>query len=478
MRSPAYVDDRVTVYLGDCLDVLADLLPDTVDAVVCDPPYALDFMGSAWDRYTAREFEDWCARWAAECERVLKPGGHLLAFGGTRTFHRLAAGVEDAGFEIRDSIAWLYASGMPKSLNVSRAVDRARLNRAEVLQVTAWIRAARDAAGITNRQIDDAFGFAGMAGHWTSQQSQPSVPTLDQVPTLLALLGVAEGDVPREIRRLLVDLNGLAHEPGEAWQQAEVVAVTEGAVSGWAMDGSTRYVDREHKAPNSPAARQWSGWGTALKPSFEPIVVARKRFAGTVAQNIVEHGVGAINVDACRVPTTDSLGGGANVATTSDTRHEGWARPWMDDDTARTAAAERSRDATAKAEELGRWPANAVFDDEAAGILDSTPGVAGMSRFWPVFKYEPKAPQSERPRVDGLVQHPTVKPLDLMRWLVKLVTPPAGIVLDPFAGSGTTGEACVHEHRRAILVERETEYLPLIEARLRKPMQVGLDLGL
>ena len=114
MRSPAYVDDRVTVYLGDCLDVLADLPADSVDAVVCDPPYALDFMGSAWDRYTAREFEDWCARWAAECERVLKPGGHLLAFGGTRTWHRLACAVEDAGFEMRDSIAWLYGSGFSK----------------------------------------------------------------------------------------------------------------------------------------------------------------------------------------------------------------------------------------------------------------------------------------------------------------------------------------------------------------------------
>lgn len=474
---PHYRDDRVTLYHGNCLDVLRTLPAESVESVVTDPPYALDFMGSHWDRFSPAAFQQWCTEWATECARILKPGGYLIAFGGTRTWHRLAAGIEDAGLEIRDSIAWLYASGMPKSLNVAGAIDRVRHDREDVLRVTAWIAGARDAAGINNRTIDDAFGTNGMAGHWTSQKSQPAVPTLDQVPKLLDVLGVADDQVPAEIRRLLVDLNGRKGEPGEAWQQAEVVGITEGAASGWNMDGSTKYVDREQKAPNSPAARKWAGWGTALKPSFEPVVVARKALVGTVAQNVTDHGVGALNIDACRIPTDDDLGGGANTGTTSDTRHPGWARPWMDDEQAREAAAERSRAATAHAQELGRWPANALLDEPAGQALDSTPGAPGIARFWPVFKYEPKAPPSERPKVNG-VQHPTVKPLDLMRWLVRLVTPAGGTVLEPFAGSGTTAEACVHEYLQCVAIEREADYLPIIEARLTKPMQVGFDLGI
>ncbi|MDM2421906.1 DNA-methyltransferase [Mycobacteroides abscessus] len=418
MITPYYQDDSVTLHHGDCLDMLraddygydwnlgyrsARMFPDnSVDAVITDPPYGIAFMGKAWDQpgefgserrngspqRTQREglamdagrydlspaamlnFQRWCTAWATECLRILKPGGHLLAFGGSRTWHRLATAIEDAGFEMRDSIAWLYAQGFPKSMNLQ------------------------------------------------------------------------------------------------------------------------------------------GGLGTALKPAFEPIVVARKPLAGTVAANVLEYGTGALNIDACRIPTGDKLGGGST--TRGQRMKDGWHRPWMDDPDMVAANAERSRASVARSEELGRWPTNVVLDKHQAEALDRQTGVlhsgtmragterqpraggtiygadtrtfapadtygdsGGASRFFPVFRYEAKAPTSERPNADG-VQHPTVKPLELMRWLVRLVAPAGAVVLEPFAGSGTTAEACVLEDRQCIAIEREADYLPLIVSRLQKPVQAGL----
>lgn len=407
---PYYQDDSVTLHHGDCLDVLRELPDNSVDAVITDPPYSLNFMGREWDSHrSSSEFQDWCTVWATECLRILKPGGHLLAFGGSRTWHRLAAAIEDAGFEIRDSIAWLYGSGFPKSMDVSKAIDKAA-------------GAEREVVGHARRTGKESGTYGAFAGDNTI-----TVPTTD-------------------------------------------------------------------------AAKQWQGWGTALKPSFEPIVVARKPLAGTVATNVLEHGTGALNIDACRIPTGDKLGGGST--TRGQQMKDGWHRPWMDDPDMVAANAERSRASVARSEELGRWPTNVILDEHQASELDRQSGTStsrvgkprgaasgagwgmtatgaeyadegGASRFFPVFRYEPKAPTSERPKADG-VQHPTVKPLDLMRWLVRLVTPVGAVVLEPFAGSGTTAEACVLEDRQCIAIEREAEYLPLIVSRLKKPVQQGL----
>lgn len=427
MITPYYQDDSVTLHHGDCLDVLraddygydwnlgyssARMFPDnSVDAVITDPPYELAFMGRAWDT-SGIAFNP--AVWA-QCLRILKPGGHLLAFGGSRTWHRLAAAIEDAGFEIRDSIAWLYGSGFPKSLDVSKAIDKAA-------------GAEREVVGTHHRHGGGSAVSGSMSG----------------------LLGT-DSELPLT-------------------------------------------------APATVAAKQWQGWGTALKPSFEPIVVARKPLAGTVAANVLEHGTGALNIDACRIPTGDKLGGGST--TRGQRMKDGWHRPWMDDPDMVAANAERSRASVARSEELGRWPTNVVLDEHQAEVLDRQSGTStsrvgkprgaasgagwgmtatgaeyadegGASRFFPVFRYEAKAPTSERPNADG-VQHPTVKPLDLMRWLVRLVTPVGAVVLEPFAGSGTTAEACILEDRRCIAIEREAEYLPLIVSRLRKPLQQGL----
>jgi site-specific DNA-methyltransferase (adenine-specific) len=391
----------VTLFEGDCLAVMG-LLPDaSIDAIVTDPPYGLGFMGKDWDDLPPG------LPWARECLRVLKPGGHLLAFGGTRTWHRLAVAVEDAGFEIRDSIAWLYGSGFPKSMDVSKAIDKA--------------------AGAT-REVIGAYVMP-------------------------------------------ADSTAAGYDPGNK-------------ASGWKnVPNQTDGPSRPITAPATPEAEQWQGWGTALKPAFEPIVVARKPIRGTVAANVLEHGTGAINVDGCRVE-----------AAPGDYAHPGNDNRSQTDMYSRFDREGRQ----APPNPAGRWPANVILDEDQAAALDEQSGTltsgahkashgrstvggngrthgamdgvtgpeneantGGASRFF----YVAKAPKKERPTVDG-VAHPTVKPLALMRWLCRLVTPPGGFVLDPFAGSGTTGEAAALEGFKAILIEREADYHPLIQARI------------
>lgn len=393
--TPYYADESVVVYHADNLDWLPNLPDASVDAVVTDPPYGLEFMGRDWDgadgfrrsprtspeyrtgrdgagpkagftrtslrdgtfelplpsflgggqatcrncggdRYRGDEsggrrrcrcdnpdfpnvgairggaYQAWCEQWAAECLRVLKPGGFLLAFGGTRTYHRLTCAIEDAGFEIRDEITWLYGSGFPKNAHV-------------------------------------------------------------------------------------------------------------------------------------------------LKPGHEPIVVARRPLAGTVEANRERYGTGVLNIELCR-------GEGdrwpANVALDVDAAEDLDAQTGV-----LTSGANPTRRGSDKSRDTyGEFKGQ----EECAPVRGADSG--GASRFFPTFRYEPKAPAHERPRVDGEA-HETVKPLELMRWLVRLVTPPGGLVLDPFAGSGTTAEACLVEGFRCIAVERKAKYLPLIVARLAKPLQ-------
>ena len=346
-----YADDTVTLYAGDCIEVMRGMAEASVDAIVTDPPYGLGFMGRAWDALPpGYDF-------AVECLRVLKPGGHMLAFGGPRTWHRLACAIEDAGFEIRDSIAWMYGSGFPKSLDVSKAIDKTA--GAEV-------------------KVGKAFKVAGEYGG-----------------------------------------RGLASPEGN-------------------------YVD---PPPATADAARWQGWGTALKPAFEPIVVARKPLNGTVAANVLAYGTGALNVDGCRIGTTETLGrakgGWGNAAVGADDYG--------------------NFNSIGVTVEGGRWPANVILDESQAENLGDE------SRFF----YTAKANSHERPRIDGSA-HPTVKPLNLMRHLVRLVTPPGGIVLEPFAGSGTTLEACIVEGFKCIAIERDPTYLDLIVQRVSKPIQVTL----
>lgn len=406
--NPYHKDDLITLHHGDCLEVLATLPEASVDAIVTDPPYALNFMNTGWDKHS--NFEDWCRTWATECLRVLKPGGHMLAFGGTRTWHRLACGIEDAGFELRDQIAWLYASGVPKSLDVAKAIDKeSNNNRERQLEFTEWMRST----GITAREIYEATGTH-MGNHYLTSKQQPAIPTEAIFEKLRPLLP----KVPAHIEKLITERTG---DEFSAFARRTDRQVVKRNIDNQATDfGRARVVNAG--TPVLDEAKRWQGWGTALKPAFEPCLVARKPLVGTVADNVLTYGTGAININATRVNGTD-----------------------------------------------GRWPPNLTIDDHVASDLDVTaPG--GRSRFFPTFRFEAKAPIRERPKVDG-VAHPTVKPLALMRWLVRLVTQPGGTVLDPFAGSGTTLEAAVLEGFNAIGIEREEIYLPLIMQRLRKDVK-------
>jgi DNA modification methylase len=500
MNDTFYTDEHVRLHLGDCLDVLP-ILPDaSVDAIVTDPPYELGFMGKAWDASgIAYNVDVW-----RQCWRVLKPGGHLLAFGGTRTHHRMTVAIEDAGFEIRDSLHWIYGSGFPKGQDIAKSIDKRRDDHAQVLQVTAWLKAARDAAGWSTKQIDALFGFNGMASHWTATTNKAaSVPTPEQWDCLRDELAFDD----TEIRPLVAELNARRGTLGEAWSQREVTGqgfrirresdVQLAGLSDGAYDLTT---------PASDAARQWTGWNTALKPAHEPIVLARKStgFDTTVA-NVLRHGTGALNIDACRTTAgQDYRDKCASVVGLDSNRNGDAYGEW-------TGTREDSAHAA------GRWPTNVLLGhgpgcidggdcqpgcpvadmDRQSGITPSNARAnkgtgmgyhgadgergawtggdsGGASRFFPVFRYEAKAPASERPRLADGTAHTTVKPLALMQWLARLVTPPGGTVLDPFAGSGTTLEACRLESFRSIGIEKDPAHAELCTVRLAKPYMTDL----
>jgi SAM-dependent methyltransferase len=347
--------DNFFVMHGDCLVRLKELPDNSVDAVVTDPPYELAFMGKKWDNSgIAFNVNVWL-----ECLRVLKPGGHLLAFGGSRTWHRLCVAIEDAGFEVRDSIAWLYGSGFPKSHNIGKAIDKS--------------------AGVEREVIGTGNAGAGFN----------------------KVKGFGSGNTT---------------QGGDATTEWDVTA------------------------PATDKAKQWDGWGTALKPAFEPIVVARKPLIGTVADNVLTWGVGGLNIDGTRISTTDSFGGGTKGTSgfAAGYENDGWVA----------------------GSELGRWPANILLDQHTAELLDEQ---ADASRFF----YVSKANKQDRNEGVEANTHPTVKPTDLMRYLIKLVTPQGGTILDPFTGSGSTGKAAILEGNNFIGIELTEEYLPIIQGRLK-----------
>jgi site-specific DNA-methyltransferase (adenine-specific) len=385
-------------------------------------------MGKKWD-YDVPGVEVW-----AECLRVLKPGGHLLAFAGTRTQHRMAVRIEDAGFEIRDMIAWVYGSGFPKSLDVSKAIDKNYgENRDRQLRFTAWMRST----GITAEQINEATQSC-MASHYLTDKSQPAIATADMFDKLRPYLP----EVPEYIERLVCERTGLEWT---AYKNREVVGTkTAGMGSGNTFgmlqsegDNASANKTLDITAPSTDAAKQWQGWGTALKPALEPITVARKPLIGTVAENVLQHGTGAINVDGGRVGTEEIIDfkRKENSITAS-----GWK------DVNRNPYEQHSQ---------GRWPANFIHD----GSEEVTDLLKDSARFFYCAK------TSKRDRDEGN-NHPTVKPTDLMRYLCRLVTPPDGLVLDPFMGSGSTGKAAVLEGFRFIGIEREAEYVAIAQARI------------
>ncbi|MEU2789076.1 DNA methyltransferase [Streptomyces sp. NPDC007100] len=421
MTEPYYRDEQVTLHLGDCLDILVTLPDASVDAVITDPPYEIGIAGQAWDSSgIAYSTPMW-----AECLRVLKPGGHLLAFGAPRTYHRMVCAAEDAGVRVIDQIDWIYTHGKPKGTDLARAIDRRRDDREQVLQVTSWLAAARDAAGWTNKRIDALWGFNGMANLWTTQGKAAIVPTDEQWARLRDALDFDDA----EILPLVAELNTRKRTVGEAWGKREVIGTHR---TNTARDGGGIYGefsgDTRITVPHSEQAKQWAGWNTALKPAHDPILLARKSTGyDSLVGGLLRHGVGGLNVAAC-----PASGGG--------------------------------------------WPANILLghDCPPGGCLPGCPvRETGAATAFPVFQVESRTPARERIEVDG-VRHATPKPLALMRWLVRLVCPPGAAVLDPFAGSGTTLEAAALEDCHAIGVERHEPYARLCQARLEQPRMQSL----
>lgn len=430
--------------LGDCLHVLKQIESNSIDAIVTDPPYGLSFMGKRWD-YDVPTLEVW-----AECLRVLKPGGHLLAFAGTRTQHRMAVRIEDAGFEIRDMLAWVYGSGFPKSLDVSKAIDKldaTEARRERQLRFTAWMCASgctRETAAMSILGlVKNKETAAACAQHYFTDKTQPAVAARDHFEMMRPHFTVP---VPAWVEEM-VDQRTVE---SENFKRREVVGQrTTGIGTG---GGSTPIMgdgNRDVTTAHTPAARRWEGWGTALKPALEPITVARKPFRGTVAENVLEHGTGALNIGGCRVgdDTRVNNRGGRRAGTVTGGSYVGG----MSGDRGYSFGEAGPQTVS------GRWPANLIHDgsDDVVDVLGES------SRFF----YCAKASKKDRGPDN---RHPTVKPTDLMAYLCKLITPPGGTVLDPFMGSGSTGKAAVLEGFHFVGIELDPNYMKIAQARIEK----------
>ena len=420
---------------GDCREIIAAMPDCSVDAIVTDPPYELGFMGKKWDATgIAYDVSLW-----SECLRVLKPGGHLLAFGGTRTYHRLACAIEDAGFEIRDSIYWLYSSGFPKSLDVSKSIDKMDAReeqKARRFRFTAWVQST----GVTAQQIDNATETK-MGSHYTTHPTQPAVMTVEHLNACRHLFGEVPEWVELEAEKRSVQSRNFASREVVGERSVPVGHAFAGPTYG--NDSSLKSVAVTKSATD--AAREWEGWGTALKPAHEPIALARKLLTGTVAANVSEYGTGALNIDVTRIPMGDEY---------DPTKIQRQQKSSGAIEGAFGAASLIGKEIPTY-NARGRWPANVITD----GSIEAE---------WVRYFFTAKASKGER-NAGGTIEnrHPTVKPLALMRYLVRLVTPPGGTVLEPFAGSGTTLAAAILEGFNAIGCELTEDYLPIINGRVQ-----------
>lgn len=408
------------LYEGNMLDMLEVIEPNSIESIVTDPPYELGFMAKSWDSTgIAFQPDTW-----KKCLDVLKPGGYLLAFGGSRTFHRIACAIEDAGFEIRDTIMWLYSTGFPKSMSISKGIE------------------AKETYGVAGTVYKKKIELACEGETYTVKQTN----------------------------------NG-------------------------AM-GELKEFERKNYVPTSALAKQWDGWGTCLKPAYEPIIIARKPCEGSCIDNVINYGVGGINIDECRIPFLNDK----DYKITADkNQHADFGTQPL---TGNIVYGDYSMVQPKNYESDGRFPSNVILtydDQDYAEVCGGMPynKTGDLSPYQEdegsAARYFYCAKASVKDREEGLDDfpvkqstgdgdgigdyltekaphknfHPTLKPCTLMQYLIRLVTPKGGTVLDPFNGSGSTGKACMYENRerdvdyKYIGIEITEEYLPISDARIK-----------
>jgi len=483
------------IYCGDCLEIMKDIDNNSIDAIITDPPYELGFMGKYWDASgIAYDIPMW-----QQALRVLKPGGYLLSFGGSRTYHRMACAIEDAGFEIRDMIEWIYGSGFPKSLDISKTIDKR--GGKSVGWFGEWLRNWRTENGITQKEIAKLFpsktgGLTGCVANW---ELGLNLPTPDQFNLICKTFNL----------------------PFENLEEAEREVI--GKDKNWGQRGPvpiSGYGEFNITAPTTSEAIQWQGWGTALKPAHEPICMARKPLSEkTVAENILKWGTGGINIDECRVEMTnkdaektDRVGvrskkgmfkiGGTEYKPNSTGRfpanliHDGSDEVMVEfpdskgqqGDVRGTEKSHTGDKNTNCYGEYGRVPANKRNDMGSAARFfycakasKSERNMGCKELYWLNEKSTTKEIWEElnkdneankdnkefiRHRIARGNIHPTVKPLAPMEYLVKLVTVKDAIILDPFCGSGSTLIACRNLGRNYIGIDNETDYVDIANKRI------------
>lgn len=453
-------ENIIKLILGDCLEKMKDLPDNSVDAIVTDPPYELGFMGKSWDKTgIANNVEVW-----RECLRVLKPGGHLLSFGGTRTYHRMASAIEDAGFEVRDMIEWVYGSGFPKSLNIAKMIDKR--GGKSVSWFGKWLRGWRERENILQKEISKLFpsktgGLTGCVANW---ELGLNMPTNEQFNLICKTFNL----------------------PFESLEEAERQVI------GTTITNKTVYQNIGGKNESgeieiTKGTSEWEGWGSALKPAHEPICFARKPLEKglTIAENCLKWGTGGINIDESRVGTT----GG-------ETHKGGFQKQYVGD-----KVDYENHGVETDLTPIGRFPANLIHDNseevrecfpenvkgeigragrKSGGNYEASSYKVGVvtetgfkdngnaSRFFKSIIYQSKA--SKKDRGEGNT-HATVKPTKLMEYLINMVSRDGATILDPFMGSGTTGVACKNLNRNFIGIELDPTYFEIAKNRINERNQ-------